>query len=159
MTDPFYAGGGIGFGPRPEVTPADPYPAPIVSSRDGVQGPTKSAVAGLTKLAERYGWSVLVTYAKGFVQHGSTGKPSPAPRESLAVRMQRPGGYMVAVYVDHGSSWSWDTLWVAGENPRPFRQIGAFMDAVFGSVCSTAPWHPPYIYPGQGPDTVGPAPA
>lgn len=149
MTDSFYAGGGIGLGPRPAVLEAEPYPAPLVSSRDGVEGPEKRAVRDMVLLAERCGWSVKVTYAKGWVPHAAYGTPGTEPRESLAVRMQRPGARMVAIYVDHGSSWSWDTLahLYLGAWPRPYATVTAFQDGVFGKVQGLAPWRPPWVWP------------
>lgn len=159
MTDSFYAGGGIGLGPRPEPPAPPSYPAPDITSRDGAQGPDKAAVTALVRLAESHRWTVLVTYAKGYLQHATTGKPGTVRRGSLAVRMRRPGGqHAVAVYVDHGSAWAWDTLWIAGARLEKYGQIGAFQDALFGAVhivatwpwakcpmVTTAAWHPPYV--------------
>lgn len=157
MTDSFYAGGGIGLGPRPPVPPAPAYPAPSVTSRDGAMGPSKAAVEDLQALAPRFGWSVLVTYARGCFPHASTGRPGPE-RDSLAVRMERGREAAVAVYVG-GSSWSWDTLSILrGGRIERYPQVGAFMDALFGTPCAVAPWpwakspvagtyrwHPPYV--------------
>ena len=108
MTDSLYAGGGIGLGPRPAVAEREPYPAPVVSSRDGVTGPDKRAVADLVRLAEGFGWTVRVTYARGCFPHAATGRPT-AEKDSLAVRMVRYPESAVAVYVG-GSVWKWDTL-------------------------------------------------
>ena len=157
MTDQWYAGGGIGLGPRPPVPPADPYPAPVISSRDGVQGPRKTAVVALAKLAAQHGWDTEVTYAKGSFPHGATGRPG-APKESLAVRMARGTERAVAVYVG-GSTWSWETLVVwSALGFWPYANVGMFQDMVFGMVqgCAlwpwvkapimgTAMWHPPYV--------------
>lgn len=157
MTDSFYAGGGIGLGPRPPVPEPEPYPEPVVSSRDGVPGPKKTAVAALVRLAEAHGWSVQVTYAKGCFPHGATGRPG-APKESLAVRMERGQERAVAVYVG-GSTWSWDTLVVLGRADFwRYPGLGMFMDMTFGlehavplppwtrcPVVGTYRWHPPYV--------------
>jgi hypothetical protein len=121
MSDYWYAGGGIGLGPRPAVPPAEPYPAPVVSSRDGAVGPSKTAVAALVKLAEAHGWVTEVTYAKGSFPHASTGRPG-APKESLAVRMARGTERAVAVYVG-GSTWSWGTLVYADRHREVFRRF------------------------------------
>lgn len=151
-----YSSPGLGPG-RPEPPPAEVYSAPVVSSRDGVPGPEKRAVPALTALAARFGWVAAVTYAKGYVPHATTGQPGAAPRESLAVRLSRGRERAIAVYVDHGAAWSWDTLWLAGERLSRFGQVGAFVNAVFGvmnviaplpPLHTTAPWRPPYIYPG-----------
>jgi hypothetical protein len=157
MTDSFYAGGGIGLGPRPEPPARDPYPAPLVTSDQGVTGPDKRAVKALTELCRPFGWDTVVTYAEGCFPHATTGQPGP-PRPSLAVRMERGREFAVAVYVG-GSTWSWDTLSIlrAGRIER-HPQIGDFLDALFGveqviafwpwakcPVHSTAAWHPPYV--------------
>lgn len=159
MTDSFYAGGGIGLGPRPEPPAPPAYPAPEITSRDGVTGPEKRAVVALEELARAHGWLTRVTYAKGHLQHGTTGKPG-AVRDSLAVRMVRGAGdYAVAVYVDRGHSWSWETMWHAGQRkPVGYDTINTFLDAVFGPatliapypwancpMVTTAAWNPPYI--------------
>jgi hypothetical protein len=157
MSDYWYAGGGIGLGPRPPVPSAEPYPEPVVSSRDGVTGPSKTAVKALVKLAEAHGWATEVTYAKGSFPHASTGRPG-APKESLAVRMARGTQYAVAVYVG-GSTWSWETLVLMSPlDFQMFSSLGAFMDYAFGleqgcaiwpwarcPIMRTAAWHAPYI--------------
>ena len=131
MPDAFYAGGGIGLGPAPVPAPAVSYPAPLVTSREGVPGPAKPAIRDMVSKAEAAGWSVQVTYARGWWPHARTGAPGTAPKESLAVRMQRAGQWAVAVYVG-GSTWSWDTLWTWADNDWPTRyaQVGPFLAEV-----------------------------
>jgi|SRR4051812_16152586 hypothetical protein len=133
-THTYYAGGGIGLGPRPAVAPANPYPVPEVTSRDGVAGPAKRAVDDLASLAGTLGWSVDVTYARGCFPHATTGRPGPV-RGSLAVRMARGPLRAVAVYVE-GSTWSWDTLTVQGSGAFPVKHsdLGHFMDGAFSPV-------------------------
>ena len=125
-----YAGGGIGLGPRPEPDPATPYPAPEITSEDGVAGPDKRAVVAMCKLAQDYGWTVRVTYARGCYPHASTGRPGPQ-RDSLAVRMARGPERAVAVYRS-GSTWSWDTLWhwITGQWPTRFGEVTPFQDVL-----------------------------
>lgn len=135
--DALYAGGGIGLGPRPPTPEREPYPAPVVLAKDGLPGPSKAAVTGLCKLVAQFGWKARVTYSKGYSQHSTTGRPSAVPRERLAVRMRRLDRYAVAVYVDHGSSWSWDSLWTLADNKlRRYDRIGQFTDALLGPVNS-----------------------
>lgn len=134
MTDSFYAGGGIGLGPRVATVAHEPYPEPEVTSRMGIEGPERKAVTDLIKLARMFGWMVTVTYARGCFPHGTTGAPGPV-KDSLAVRLTRVGGWRaVAVYAGSDKSWAWDTLalqslWFW---PRRFDSIGAFMDGAFG---------------------------
>lgn len=137
MTDSFYAGGGIGLGPRPPAAPVTPYPAPLVRSTDGVPGPVKTAVTGLVKLAEAAGWTVRVTYAKGWMPNTKTGRPGKAPKETLAVRMERGTERAVAVYAG-ASTWAWDTMmrWTIrtadqdGVPPRKYGTLGPFKEAI-----------------------------
>jgi hypothetical protein len=114
----------------------EPFPAPLVTSEDDQDGPGKTAVAGLVAMAAQWGWAVRVTYAKGWMTHGTTGRPSEHPRESLLVRMSRGDRRAVARYVDGGSSWSWDTLraWKVGEFPQAVAGFTEFQAAVFGPV-------------------------
>lgn len=164
MTDALYAGGGIGLGPRPPEPEREPYPAPLVTSEDGVTGPTKAAVTDMVALVQRFGWSAKVTYAEGWIPHASRGTPGARAQESLAVRMWRSGQRAVAVYVDHGKTWSWDTLlyWRSGTWPVGMPGVGVFLDEITGSVLTVANypwvgkpvhgmyrWHAPWIWPGQ----------
>jgi hypothetical protein len=157
VTDSFYAGGGIGLGPRPEPAAREVYPVPEISSRDRAAGPDKRAVRDMVHLAEAYGWAVEVTYAKGCFPHAGTGRPG-VPKESLAVRMERGRDFAVAVYVS-GAAWSWDTLSILrrGRIER-YPAVGVMLDALFGPlhevelwpwakcpVHRTAAWHPPYV--------------
>lgn len=138
MTDPIYAGGGIGLGPRVADYVREPYPEPEVTSRDGVAGPTKSAVESMVRAARAHGWAVEVTYARGCFPHATTGRPGPV-KDSLAVRMEQGRDSAVAVYVG-GSTWSWDTLLILRRGrilsiPRRGRierysTVGAFLDAL-----------------------------
>jgi hypothetical protein len=152
MPDAFYAGGGIGLGPAAPQPEVERYPAPLISSRDGVPGPVKRAVRDMERTMSMAGWSVMVTYAKGWIPHGSLGTPGTEPRESLAVRMARENGRQraVAVYVDHGASWAWDTLcvWRMDGRPRMCATVSAFYETMIGKPQGTAPWHAPWIYPG-----------
>lgn len=148
--DAFYAGGGIGLGPAPSLAePADPYPTPLVSSRDSQDGPVKRAVADMVKLAQACRWTVSTTYARGWVPHAKLGTPSTEPRDSVAVRMFRGDQRAVAVYVDHGSSWGWDTLyrWRVGVFPHKDVAVTPFLDALFGTPQGTTAWHAPWIRP------------
>jgi len=110
------------------------YPAPEVTSRDGVEGPSKRAVESLRKAAEAHGWSVVVTYSRGCFPHARTGRPG-AVKDVLAVRMYRPGRQAVAVY-SGGPTWSWGTLaaWDLPPEGLPtfYDSITRFMDEVVG---------------------------
>jgi hypothetical protein len=135
MSDYFYAGGGIGLGPRVDVVDREPYPAPEVSSCSLVAVPNKKAVADLELLAEALGWSVETTYARGCFPHGATGAPGPV-KDSLGVRMTRGTVRAVAVYVGAGKSWAWDTLAVQapGAWPDRFASLASFIDGAFGII-------------------------
>lgn len=149
--DPFYAGGGIGLGPRPETEEFEPYPDPLVTSAEGVPGPVKQAVDTMARMARAQGWTVVVTYAYGYTPHGATGRPAAKPTESLAVRMARKRDRAVAVY-RAGSSWTWDTLyiWNADDRtkvPTKYDSVSDFQVArgMALKASGTAAWNPPWI--------------
>jgi hypothetical protein len=105
----------------------------------------------MVRLAQACGWETTVTYARGWWQHATTGKPGAEPKDSLAVRMDRAGQRAIAVYVG-GSTWTWGTLWLMGGGTiRRYATLSAFLDAVFGANCKPYPWHAPWIYPRVGP--------
>ena len=135
MTDSFYAGGGIGLGPRVATEVREPYPEPEVTSRMGIAGPERKAVTDLVRMAERFGWFARVTYARGCFPHASQGTPGPV-KDSLAVRMSRVGGWRaVAVYAG-ADTWAWDTLALQSlwYWPRRFTTLAEFLDGVFGPI-------------------------
>ena len=103
----------------------EPYPAPVITSRDGHEVPDKQAVRDLTTLAESRGWSVVLTYAKGYPPHASRGTPLKLAG-SIAVRMRRGSEQALAVY-NEGSTWTWDTLYMAG---RRYGSITALKEAL-----------------------------
>lgn len=115
----------------PEDKTEATFPAPLVTSSDQAEGPAKRAVTTLVKEMESAGWSVKVTYAKGWTPNASTGRPSAQPKESLAVRASRAGQRAVAAYFS-GSSWSWETLyvWTDGQFPDKHANITTFRKAV-----------------------------
>lgn len=100
--------------PAAEHTSADPWPEDFVAP-----GPAVS----LRVLAERHGWTVAMTYARGNKPHGTTGKPT-ALRHSVAVRMVHPETRRAAVAVTMSPvdkrDWSWDTLLLWGADLPPF---------------------------------------
>lgn len=117
--------------PAPETAVA--YPAPTVTSEDGLPGLVKLAVVNMELTARGSGWNTRTTYAKGHVPHARLGTPSATPRESLAVRMWRGEQRAVAVYVaTAGGAWSWTTLylWRLGEFPTKYATVTPFLDAL-----------------------------
>jgi hypothetical protein len=136
MSDYWYAGGGIGLGPRADVLEREPYPAPEVTSRDGVTGPAKTAVDSLVRTVwPSFGFWPDVRYARGHFPHASHGTPGEL-KESLAVVMTRGSQRAVAVYAGSGKSWSWDTLAIQGSGawPRRFNSLAAFLDGLLGPI-------------------------
>ncbi len=122
-----------GYGDRPDWAP---FPDPLVTSRDGEIGPAKTAVAALEAMAAGYGWTAVVTYAKGYTMHARTGLPGAEPRSSLAVRMARADRRAVAVYLEGPSSWAWGSFyeWRLGEFPNMPGSLTEFQAMVFGPV-------------------------
>lgn len=104
------------------------FPAPSVTSADGHEVPVKRGVTDLMVAAGKLGWSCRTTYAKGCAPHALTGKPL-AERESIAVRMHKPGStsWACAVYRAGSSVWSWDTMYVNGVS---FKDLTTFKEAL-----------------------------
>ncbi len=115
--------------------PAEPFPAPLITSEDGVDGPLKTAVADLERMAKVFGWSGRITYAKGWVMN-QYGRPGAEPRGNLAVRLARGRERAVATYQEGSSSWTWDMLYLlaAGQAPRKATTLAEFQAMVFGPV-------------------------
>lgn len=96
------------------------YPAPVVSSRDGVEPATWPApVLTLVRDAQRLGWSVVKAYARGRMPHGTTGKPL-AERDSFSVRFARGTWQGYAVY----AASAWKSIMITGAALPPFGKCG-----------------------------------
>lgn len=117
--------------PAPDLGTSE-YPAPEVTSKDGLIGPAKRAVGDMERHAVLHGWNIRTTYAKGYVPHARLGTPGATPKESLAVRMWRGEQRAVAVYVGTASAWSWTTLylWRLGEFPTKYATVTPFLEAL-----------------------------
>lgn len=128
MSDYYYAGGGIGLGPRPSVAEADAYPEPELQAHpiEDECCPVKTAVADLANDAFGLGWQTVITHARGRYPHAKLATPG-AVKDSLAVRMWAGDQRAVAVYVS-GSTWSWDYLyrWTVGVAPHKYKTITEF---------------------------------
>ena len=134
MTDSFYAGGGIGLGPRVATEVREPYPEPEVTSRMGIEGPERKAVTDLVRMGRAWGADVRIQYARGCFPHALLGTPGEV-KDSLGVVMQR--GVVRAVAVHVGSdTWAWGTLAVQipGAPPERFTTLAEFLDGVFGPM-------------------------
>lgn len=92
---------------RPTEPEPQPYPAPLVTSRDGVQQAAPAVLTRLVRDMSDAGWTVMVQYAHGCKINGVTGGPGRELR-SWAVRAYRGTWHAVAVY--RGKAW--DTIYV-----------------------------------------------
>jgi hypothetical protein len=121
----------LDYSPKAEPEQATSYPAPEVTSRDGIAGAGKAAVTDALKYATERGWVGSSTYARGHLPHATTGRPG-ALSDSYAVRLRKGDRYAVAVYREAGQSWKWDSLyvWGAGEGRVPYPTITAWRDAL-----------------------------
>jgi len=121
--------------PQKAAAEVEPYPAPEVSSRAGVQGPAKDAVKAARLLAQAHGWDTLVTYSRGCLPHGTTGAPGPV-RDVLMLRLHRGAERAYASYVSGAKSWSWDSMasWRtdAAGSWTGYDTIGLLQDRLFG---------------------------
>lgn len=139
MTDfvvpPVYTGDGRGaFNPSVYARPLDPepepYPVPLITSRDGAPCPTKVAVTSLIRYAEAFGWTVWTTYALGYPSHSKHGTPL-GLQESIAVRMIKDDRAAFAIYAG-STSWAWKSFWTRGGGCKPMSHasLGTFKDAL-----------------------------
>jgi hypothetical protein len=90
------------------LTSRPTFPIPTVTSDDPVPEVMPGPVAGLLRLAESKGWTVLVTYSKGHEPHATYGTPSAKPKAKWALRMINGDRRAVAVRTDDAWSSFWD---------------------------------------------------
>jgi hypothetical protein len=122
--------------PPPGDAPAverEPYPAPLLTSRDPVPPGTvaQPVVLELARLFDVHGWQHMITFAEGYVPHAAYGTPSKLPKKSQALRLQR--GRQQAIAMRLGASWD---IFQARDAGRPSRYgtLEAFRDAMLGAV-------------------------
>lgn len=102
------------------VEAVEVYPAPSVSSRDGVGLDTwPGPVLVLERLAWQLAWEVQLAYAKGCMPHATTGQPG-VERESYSVRFARNGYQGYAIYAGK----AWQSIMVTGRDLPPFGKLG-----------------------------------
>lgn len=78
----------------------EPYPAPEVGARLAVDGKVPRGALSVRRTAQRAGWVVVCTYARGWLPHGRSGAPLRVV-DNLALRMTHPDGRRaVAVWLD-----------------------------------------------------------
>jgi hypothetical protein len=134
------------------------WPSPE-SISEFVQTCPKAPVTDLITLAQRSGWKVTVTYARG-CWPSVGGRPS-RQRDSYGVRMWRGAHRAVAIYVEGVATegaWGWETLlsWTLDTFPHGHANSTVFQDAVFGQTVKPAwpgpkDWSCPYFGPAHGP--------
>lgn len=81
-----------------EPTALPPHPAPEVPCRDAETQEIPRSAQSMALLAYKHGWSVRTTYARG-TKMLATGKPGNVV-DSIAVRLQRPGWRVAAIWID-----------------------------------------------------------
>ena len=105
------------------------YPAPSVSSRDGIEPETwPGPVLLLEREAAGHGWDVVKAYARGCMPHATTGRPGPE-RDSYSVRFSRVDrdqtvlGQVWQGYAIYAGS-AWQSIMIAGTPLPPFGKLG-----------------------------------
>lgn len=110
-----------------------PYPAPAVTSRDGVMEPAPSPITSLQRDMVAAGWRNIVQYAHGSMPHSVTGAPLTA-HPSWALRAERGGVGAVAVY--RGGKWDTMYTWSATVPYLKYPTITVFRTAVLSDLLS-----------------------
>jgi hypothetical protein len=106
----------------------EPYPAPVVSSRQESAFLAPAPVLKLAEFAREAGWDVRTQYAQGYPPHGSTGRPG-ALRDSIAVifgnhPLTDRQAYACYEKTASGSAWSWSGIMIRGSDLPPFSGCG-----------------------------------
>jgi hypothetical protein len=113
---------------RIEPEPARAVPPPLQAAIEVPESSWPDPVRTLAARAVLSEWIYRVTYAKGYVPHGTTGRPSAKPKQTWAVRMMRDDCRAVAVRTDAAwtSFWTW--------SPRRMMErsltLAGFMDRI-----------------------------
>lgn len=114
-----------GHGPLAPPLPAGaPYPAPTVTSRQGLIPEPPKAFQTLHGAMEAAGWRTLVQYAHGSMPHSKLGTPLGA-KESWALRLEHPDGRH-ACAVHRGGAWGSLFTWGNGETHHQHANVTVF---------------------------------
>lgn len=108
-----------GASERVEAQGLADFPAPQVTSREGVGCDWPGPVMTLDREARACDWSVSRGYARGRFPNLATGRPG-VERESFSVRFARQEWQGYAVFVNR----VWQSIWVAGRGLAPFGWLG-----------------------------------
>lgn len=106
----------------------EPYPAPVVTSRQESAFLAPAPVLKLAEFAREAGWDVRTQYAQGYPPHGSTGRPG-ALRDSIAVcfgnhPLTDRQAYACYEKAASGSGWAWNGIMIRGSDLPPFAGCG-----------------------------------
>lgn len=103
----------------------DPYPAPVLTSRDRRTVILPSALEKLAEFAAGAGWGVIPQASMGRAPHGSTGRPT-ALKRFIALRfgghlLTAAGAYVVYETLVGREAWKINScmVWVPGVSPYP----------------------------------------
>lgn len=129
MTDDFLVcfPSGVDWDMTKGVKPAEPFPAPLVTSRDGQEDviPHPRPVDDLAAYAQEHGWDFQIRYSEGWVPHGTTGKPI-GPKVLWSVRMRRGQVNAIAVRTDG----QWTSLWTVDKRLKHYPTLAALKEAL-----------------------------
>lgn len=105
-----------------------PYPAPTVTSRQGLSPEPPSAFQALHGDMQAAGWRTLAQYAHGSMPHSKLGTPL-AAKDSWALRLEHSDGrHACAVY--RGGAWGSLFTWGNGATHHQHANITAFRAVV-----------------------------
>jgi len=99
------------------VLEREPYPVPVVSSRNRLapEGGYPAVVTKLAREAGGRGWGTETAWARGCLPHATTSRPGPA-EDSFRVKFAR--GPWGAWAIHRGGGWKF--VWIWGQDLLPF---------------------------------------
>lgn len=112
----------------PWAVEVEPYPKPVVTSRQESAFLAPRPVLHLAEFALELGWDVRKQYAQGYPPHGSTGRPG-ALKDSIAVifgnhPLTDRQAYACYEKTASGSAWSWNGIMIRGSDVTPYAGCG-----------------------------------
>lgn len=110
------------------ILAAEPFPAPVRTSRELDNAPRPAPVMKLAEFAREHSWEVWTQYSQGYVPHAITGRPG-ALKALIGLRFgahPMTDRQAYAVYSRNASSgtWTWTSVAIWGPDLSPYLGCG-----------------------------------